>query len=54
MDYGKTLPLTGAGITVGGVIYAPWQVAAAAVVIIVIGAVIVRLTFRRGRNAGSA
>lgn len=54
MDYGRTLPLTGAGVFVGGAFIVPWQVAAIAVAMIAVGAVIVRLTFRRGRKAGQA
>lgn len=50
---GKQLAMTGSGvITVGGVAIAgPW-ILAGAVVLVLLGAVAIRLSFRRRRGAG--
>lgn len=54
MDYGKTLPMTGAGITLGGIFIGQLWLVIAAVALVAVGAVIIRLTFRRGRDAGQS
>lgn len=48
-DYGK-LPFTGAGITIGSVFIDQFWLAGIAVGLVVIGAVAVRLGFRRGKD----
>ncbi|WP_433330087.1 hypothetical protein [Spirillospora sp. CA-294931] len=52
MDYGsKALPVTGAGITIGGIFFGQLWLVAAALVLIAAGAILLRLTFRRGKKA---
>lgn len=52
MDYGKTLPITGAGITIGGIFLGQLWLVAIAVTLVLAGALLIRLTFRRGKKAG--
>ncbi|MFE9099912.1 hypothetical protein [Actinomadura geliboluensis] len=54
MDYGKTLPMTGAGITLGGIFIGQLWLVVAAIVLVALGAVVIRLSFRRGKNAGQS
>lgn len=51
MDYQKALPMTGSGIVIGGVVVEQGWLIAAALALVTIGAVIVRLCFRRGKEA---
>jgi hypothetical protein len=50
MDYGKgALPVTGAGITVGALVIDQLWLAAVAAVVIAVGAVFIRVGWRRGK-----
>ena len=49
--YSPALPLTGAVITIGGVIFDQTALIGVALGAIVTGAVLIRLTFRRNRAA---
>jgi hypothetical protein len=49
MNYGS-LAQTGTGLTIGGVILSQTQVVGIAVLTIVVGALLIRLTFRRGKT----
>lgn len=51
MDYQKTLPMTGSTIVVGGVAIEQGWLLLAAFVLVAIGAVCVRVGFRRGKAA---
>lgn len=51
MDYQKTLPATGAGIVVGGTVISEQWLLAAALALVVAGAIVIRLAFRRGKKA---
>ncbi|MEU9021508.1 hypothetical protein [Actinomadura sp. NPDC048394] len=53
MDYGKTLPFTGLGIPVFGVVLGETWLAAIAVGLVLIGAIAVRLTWRRDKDVSS-
>lgn len=51
MDYQKTLPLTGAGIVIGGTIIPDWWLVLAAIALIATGAVAIRYSFRHKKEA---
>lgn len=50
MDYGKTLPMTGTGIVLGGVVIDQVWLVAGAVGLMLVGVVLIRLGFRRGKS----
>ena len=50
-DYEAKLPLTGAGLTLFGVVIDQLWLVALAVGLVAVGAIAVRLSFRRGRHA---
>ncbi|MGV2384205.1 MAG UNVERIFIED_CONTAM: hypothetical protein LOD86_02880 [Thermobifida fusca] len=54
MDYGKTLPMTGAGITLGGIFIGQLWLVVTAVALVAVGALIIRLSFRRGKDASQS
>lgn len=49
MDYGR-LPATGAGIALGGVFINEIGILAIAIVLIAVGATLIRTRFRRGQS----
>jgi hypothetical protein len=49
--YGPTLPLTGTGVLLGGVLFDQAALVGVAVSAILFGAVLIRLSFRRNRAA---
>lgn len=51
MDYGKTLPVTGAGVTAFGVYIGQLWLVALAVGLVAIGAILLKVRFRRGKKA---
>ncbi|WP_165968913.1 hypothetical protein [Actinomadura sp. KC06] len=51
MDYGKTLPVTGAGVSAFGIYIGQLWLIAVAVGLVAAGAVLMKLTFRRGKKA---
>lgn len=51
MDYGKTLPMTGAGVTAFGIYIGQLWLIAAALGLVAVGAILIKLTFRRGKKA---
>jgi hypothetical protein len=53
-SYGKTLPFTGGAISLFGIMIDQLWLAVAAIGLVAIGAVAIRLTFRRGKNASDA
>ncbi|MEU6744751.1 hypothetical protein ABZ914_00830 [Spirillospora sp. NPDC046719] len=53
MDDGKTLPFTGLGIPVFGVMLTETWLAAIAVALVFGGALLVRLTWRRDKDVSS-
>ncbi len=53
-DYGKTLPMTGAGITIGGLMITGPQMVALAIGLVAIGALLIKISFRRGKAATTA
>jgi hypothetical protein len=49
----KQLAMTGAGtITIGGIAFASWSILLIAVGIVILGAVLIRVAFRRRRGPG--
>lgn len=52
MDYEKTIPVTGLGtLTIGGVVVHQLWLPSLAIGVVVLGAVAIRLLFRRSRGA---
>lgn len=51
MDYGKTLPMTGAGVSILGIYIGQLWLVALAVALVAFGALLLKLTFRRGKKA---
>jgi hypothetical protein len=49
MNYGS-LAATGSGLTIGGVLLSQTQVVGISIAVIVIGALLIRLAFRRGKT----
>jgi hypothetical protein len=49
MNYGR-LPFTGAGVTLGAVVINQFQLAGVAFVLLLLGALLVRYTWRRGKT----
>lgn len=49
MNYGR-LPLTGAGLTLGAVVIDQLQLAGVAFVLLLLGALLIRYTWRRGKT----
>lgn len=51
MDYGKTLPMTGAGVTAFGIYIGQLWLIALAIGLVAGGALLMKFGFRRGKNA---
>lgn len=51
MDYQKVLPATGAGVVIGSLAISEKWLLVGAVALVVLGAVLVRVVFRRGKGA---
>ena len=51
MDYPKTLPLTGGGIVIGGIAFGRYWILLASILLVALGAVLIRVLFRRGKEA---
>lgn len=54
IEYGKTLPMTGAGISVFGLYFGQLWLVVTAVTLITLGALLLRFGFRKGKNADQA
>lgn len=51
----QTLPMTGAGaLTVGGLVFDPTRLLVLAVLLLLLGVVLVRYGWRRGKHVGDA
>ena len=50
MDYGKTLPITGAGVVLGGVVIDQIWLVAISAGLLLGGVALIRLGFRRGKT----
>lgn len=52
MDYGtKTLPMTGAGVTAFGIYFGQLWLVALALGLVAVGAILLKIGFRRGKRA---
>lgn len=51
MEYGKSLPMTGGGITIAGIFIGQLWLLAAVIALVAVGAVLIRVSFRRGKTA---
>jgi hypothetical protein len=51
MDYSKTLAFTGTGVVVGGTIISDQWIVLGAIVLVAIGALLIRASFRRNKKA---
>ena len=51
MDYEKTIPLTGATTVATGLVIGRYWILLASLTIVSVGAILIRLFFRRGKKA---
>lgn len=54
IEYGKTLPMTGAGVSLFGLYFGQLWLVVVAVTLVTVGALLLRFGFRRGKNADRA